>query len=244
MRWQPTAPGARHGHQRPASSAAQGPKAKPDARRQAELAAERQRQQEAAAAAQRQAQRQAERQAELEAELEAARQKKALEERIAAAEAQRRTEEERGRMASATPLNADGRAAFVRAVQQALKQGGCYDGSANGRSNETTQDALDAFSRAANRGRGKAKPARIELAKATASDFEVWLRDAGEVKGAVCTPTPILPKPRVAKPLRERDEPAQSRRAERRIAEPRQREPSSSETKFCWGPRNELSVCR
>src|SRR5262249_9109967 len=116
-----------------------------------------------------------------------------------AAGAARQKEEERARAASAT-LNAEDRAAFVRQVQQVLRQGGCYDGASNGRSNEPTQDALDEFvARAAKKGKGK--PVRIELAKATAGDFEVWLRDAGQVKGEVCTPAPP-PKPKVAKPQR------------------------------------------
>ena len=224
MRWQPAAPGAMHVN-RPAASAAP--------RQQADLDADRRRQDEAAAAARRHA--------ELEAELEAERQRIAEEERVIGAEAARRKEEERARVASAT-LNADDRAAFVRQVQQVLKQGGCWDGATNGRSNPPTQDALDEFAAKAAK-KGKGRPARIELAKATASDFEAWLRDAGQIKGEVCTPAPP-PTPKVAKPARERPEPVERRRAERAVAEPREREPASSGTKFCWGPRNELSVCR
>jgi serine/threonine protein kinase len=238
IRWQPTAPGATRVSSPPANVAA---------RQQADLEAERHRRDEAAAATRRQAEldaeqrRQDEAAAERQAAIEAERQRIAEEERVAAAEAARQIEEERARAASAT-LNAEDRAAFVRQVQQVLRQGGCYDGASNGRSNEPTQDALDDFvARAAKKGKGK--PARIELAKATAGDFEVWLRDAGQVKGEVCTPAPP-PKPKVAKPQRERAEPVERRRAERPAAEPREREPSSSGTKFCWGPRNELSVCR
>ena len=132
----------------------------------------------------------------------------------------------------------------MRQVQQVLKQGGCYDGAMNGRAADTTQDALDEFVTKAAK-KGKVKPARIELAKATAGDFEAWLRDAGQVKGDVCTPAPP-PKPRVARPAREREEPLHRRRAERPVAEPREREPSSSGPKLCWGPRNEYSAaaCR
>ncbi|MBO0740476.1 MAG: serine/threonine protein kinase [Hyphomicrobiaceae bacterium] len=258
MRWQPTTPGATSVNTADLSHAAR-QQAELDAerrqqdaaaaatKRQAELEEDRRRQDEAAAAAQRQAELEAERrredEAQRQAELEAERQRKADEERVAAAEAARQQEEERARVASAT-LNAQERATFVRQVQQLLKQGGCYDGAMNGRAADTTQDALDEFvAKAANK--GKAKPARIELAKATAGDFEAWLRDASQVKGEVCTPA-APPKPKVVRPTREREEPAQRRRVDRPVAEPREREPSSSGTKLCWGPRNEYSAaaCR
>jgi hypothetical protein len=215
------------------------------ARGQAELEAERRRQDEASAAANRQAELEAERRRQEEAaaqrrsELEAERQREAEEERVAAVEAQRQRDEERARVASAT-LNADARATFVRRVQQLLKQGGCYDGAMNGR-NETTQGALDEFVAMAAR-KGKVKPARIELARATAGDFEAWLREAGEVKGEVCTPSPP-PRPKVARPAREREEPQQRRRVEHSLSPPREREPPSSGTKLCWGYRNELAPC-
>jgi serine/threonine protein kinase len=265
MRWQPTAPSATNVN-RPGVSVTARQQADLDAerrrqdeaaavaKRQAEIDAERRRQDAAAAAAQRQAELEAERrrqdeaaaqrQAELEAELEAERQRKAEEERVAAAEAARQKEEERARVASAT-LNAEERATFVRQVQHLLKQAGCYDGGMNGRAAETMQDALDEFVAKAAK-KGKVKPARIELAKATAGDFEAWLRDAGQVRGEVCTPAPTV-KPKVSRPAREREEPVQRRRAERPVAEPRrEREPSSSGPKLCWGPRNEYSAaaCR
>jgi serine/threonine protein kinase len=260
MRWQPTAPGASSVTPPDLSRAARQQadldaerrrqeEAEAVAKRQAELEAERRRQDEAAAAAERQAELDAERRrqdeaaAQRQAELEAERQRKAEEERVAAAEAARQKEEERARLASAT-LNAEERATFVRQVQQLLKQGGCYDGAMNGRAADPTQDALDEFvSKAAKK--GKVKPARIELAKATAVDFEAWLRDAGQVKGEVCVPAPPA-KPKVARPTREREEPVHRRRAERPAAEPREREPSSSGAKLCWGPRNEFSAaaCR
>jgi serine/threonine protein kinase len=260
MRWQPTAPGATNVN-RPGLSVTARQQADLEAerrrqdeaavaKRQAEIDAERRRQDEAAAAARRQAELEAERRrqdeaaAQRQAELEAERQRKAEEERVAAAEAARQKEEERARVASAT-LNAEERATFVRQVQHLLKQGGCYDGAMNGRAAETTQDALDEFVAKAPK-KGKVKPARIELAKATAGDFEAWLRDAGQVKGEVCTPAPTA-KPKVSRPAREREEPVQRRRAERPVAEPRrEREPSSSGPKLCWGPRNEYSAaaCR
>ncbi|HEY7084341.1 MAG TPA: serine/threonine-protein kinase [Hyphomicrobiaceae bacterium] len=260
MRWQPAAPGGLSVNPVDLSRAARQQadldaerrrqdEAEAVAKRQAEIEAERRRQDEAAAAAQRQADLDAERRrqdeaaAQRQAELEAEQQRKADEERVAAAEAARQKEDERARLASAT-LNAEERAGFVRQVQQLLKQGGCYDGAMNGRVADPTQDALDEFvSKAAKR--GQVKPARLELAKATAGDFETWLRDAGQVKGEVCVPAPP-PKPKVARPTREREEPVHRRRAERPAAEPREREPSSSGPKLCWGPRNEYSAaaCR
>jgi hypothetical protein len=111
----------------------------------------------------------------------------------------------------------------------------------NGRSDADTQEALDDF--LANAGRkGRAKPARIELAKATTGDFETWLRDAGGVADNICVQKAKPPKPEVAtKPARQqqRVEP-QRRRAERPAAEPRE---PAREKKFCWGPRNELNPC-
>ena len=261
MRWQPTPPGGLRANPVDLSRAARQQadldaerrrqdEAEAVAKRQAEIAAERRRQDEAAAAAQRQAELDAERRrqdeaaAQRQAELEAEQQRKADEERVAAAEAARQKEEERVRLASAT-LNAEERAGFVRQVQHLLKQGGCYDGAMNGRVADPTQDALDEFVSKAAR-TGKVKPARIELAKATAGDFEAWLRDAGQVKGEVCAPPPPPPKPKVARPTREREEPVHRRRAERPDAEPREREPASSGAKLCWGPRNEYSAaaCR
>jgi hypothetical protein len=204
--------------------------------RQAEIDAERQRK-EAAEAADISRRR---------AELEAEQRCRDEMERVAAAEAARRNAEneearrkaeERARVASAT-LNAEQRATFVRQVQQVLKQGRCYDGAVNGRSNEDTQGALDNF--VANAGKkGKPKPARIELAKATAADFETWLGDANQVKGGICTPVPQPPKMKIAKPTRERAEP-ERRKAERPAAQPRE---PAAEKKFCWGPRNELKQC-
>ena len=265
MRWQPTAPGVnRPSVTAPRQADRDAERGRQDeaaalAKRQAEIDAERRRQDEAAAqrraeleaerhrqdeAAQRQAELEAERRRQDEAaQLEAERQRKAEEERVAAAAAARQKEEERTRVASAA-LDAEERATFVRQVQQQLKKGGCYDGAMNGRAAEPTQDALDEFvAKAAKKGR--VKPARIELAKATAGDFEAWLRDAGQVKGEICAPAPTV-KPKVTRAAREREEPAQRRRSERPVAEPREREPSSSGSKLCWGSRNEYSAaaCR
>ena len=62
------------------------------------------------------------------------------------------------------------------------------------------------------------KPVRIELAKATASDFDSWLKEADDIKGGLCTPPPER-KPVQAK--------TQHREAPRRQAsEPRRSAPS------------------
>ena len=219
LRWQPTDPVAANAEVRRQASATEGRlQASADTvRRQADIEAERVRQDEAAAAARRQAELDAERQrteaaeaSRRQAELEAEQRRKEETERVAAADAARRDAEaeearrkaeENARVASAT-LNTEQRVVFVRQVQQVLKQGRCYDGAMNGHSNESTQDALDNF--VANAGRkGKPKPARIELAKATAGDFETWLREAGAVTGNICAQKPKPPKQEVAKPARQ-----------------------------------------
>ena len=104
----------------------------------------------------------------------------------AAAEAARRKAEkeaEERRVASLT-LGADERAALVKRVQELLKARRCYDGSITG-SGADTQAGLDRFVETVHK-KGTERPVRIELAKATASDFDTWLREAGDVKGDVC----------------------------------------------------------
>ena len=108
----------------------------------------------------------------------------------------------------------------MRQVQQVLKQGRCYDGAMNGRSSSDTQEALDDFVVAAGK-KGKAKAARIELAKATAGDFEAWLRDARAAAGEVCCPTACAAEAEGGKAGAPAEEP-QRRRAERPAAEPRE----------------------
>ena len=265
MRWQPPGQGGSQARQLAAEAEARRQAALEAVRHQADLDAQRRRQAEAAAAAGRQAELDAQRRRQEEtaeaerrqAELDAEQRRRAEAERVAAAEAARRSAEEeearrqaeeKARTASAV-LSAEGRTSFMRQVQQVLKEGRCYEGAVNGRNPNDTQEALDTF--VANAGKnGGASPGRIELAKATASDFETWLRDAGTVKGDVCAPTPAPTKPKVARPTRDRDEEPDRRRAERRAPAPeareyrRSREPEERETKFCWGPRNELNVCR
>ena len=256
MRWQPGAAGVTNveAKRQAAEAEAQRQAAADTARRQANVDAERRLQDEAAAAAAAAAQRLADLDADRrrqeaadasqrQADIEAAQRRRDEIERVEAArlradeEDAKRKADERVRFAAAT-LNADERVTFVRRVQQVLKQSRCYEGAVNGRSDDT-QDALDQFAAKADQ-KGATPPARIELAKATAGDFEAWLRDAGAVTGDVCVPKPKPPKPVIAKPTREREEP-QRRRAERRAAEPR--EPAPAEKKFCWGIRNELKEC-
>ena len=91
-------------------------------------------------------------------------------------------------------LSGEERATFVRRVQEVLQKKSCYQGAINGRPDDA-QKGLDRFADGADR-KGKPKPARIELAKATVSDFESWLRNADDIRGEVCvTPKPPSPPP-------------------------------------------------
>ena len=130
------------------------------------------------------------------AELDAEHRRREEAERIADAEAEtarranaeaeeRRKEHERARIADAV-LGTDERATFVKRVQMVLKQGRCYAGAVSGRSIDA-QEGIDRFVAAAAQ-KGNANIARLELAKATAADFDAWLREASEIKGQVCTP--------------------------------------------------------
>jgi len=262
MRWQPAQPGAAT-ESRVKGAAVDVDAAADAAQRQADLDAARRRQEEAAAAAasQRQAQLDAERRqkevaeaAQRQADLEAEARRTADAERVAAEDAARRkaAEEDEKRKAAepvrtaSLVLSADDRAGFVKRVQTVLKVGRCYDGAINGRSGET-QDELDQFVASAHK-QGKAKPARIELAKATAGDFEAWLRDADDVKGVTCPKPPkqeaSKPRQEAARPRRERDEEAPRARAQRAEPREREREPASSSPKLCWGYRSELKPCQ
>jgi len=270
MRWQPARPGVSDTEsKRLAAEAEARRKAEAEvAQRQAALDADRRRQEDeaAAAAARRQAELDAERRgkeaaeaAQRQADLDAERQR-AEAERVASAEAERRkadedaarkAEEERLKVASAV-LSADERSGFVRRVQTVLKQSRCYDGAINGRSGET-QDDVDRFVASAGK-KGMAKPGHIELAKATAGDFEAWLRDADEVKGPLCTPAPApkAVKHEVEKPKAKREadrsrryqeeQPRARVERERPRAEPR--ESSGGGQKLCWGYKNEIAPCQ
>jgi multidrug efflux pump subunit AcrA (membrane-fusion protein) len=237
--------------------------------RQAELDAARRRQDEAvaAAAASRQAeldlerrQKEAAEAAQRQADFEAEERRKAEAERVAAEDAARRKAEEdekrqaeeRVRTASAV-LSAEERSTFVRRVQLVLKDSKCYDGGINGSSGET-QDDLNRFVASAHK-KGRPKPARIELAKATASDFEAWLRDADDNKGVVCSaPTPpkaqeaAKPKPHKQQEAARPRSPRQREREEapHQRAERPEREPSSGSgggLKLCSVGARQMAVC-
>jgi hypothetical protein len=125
------------------------------------------------------------------------------ERRTAALEETRRTEEKRKedeRLRLAALPDDNSRAEFVRKVQLMLKRSRCYDGAVTGRSNDA-QDGLNKFVDTAHK-RGKPKPTRIELAKATVGDFETWLKEADAVKDGLCIPVakPVEKPAPVAKP--------------------------------------------
>jgi membrane protein involved in colicin uptake len=202
-------------------------------RRQAEAnrlaqsaAAQRKAEEEAAARAQSEAQRKSLAEAKHEAEArlaeeraqaeairvaEAARQR-AEADRIAAEDAARQRPEAQ-RVVAAT-LSAEDRAGFVRRVQEVLKASHCSDGAINGSSSDA-QKGVDRFVETA-RKHGEDKPAEIELAKATASDFDTWLHDANNVKANLC----FIPQPKperkvvVTKSSDTSQRPDRSRRAE------------------------------
>jgi serine/threonine protein kinase len=132
------------------------------------------------------------------------------------AEAQKSKTEAPQRVAS-TVLNAEERATFVKRIQEVLKQSKCYEGAING-SSDDAQRSLDRYIKSAQL-QGKRRPARIELAKASAGDFDSWLKEADDIKGGLCSP-PHEKRPTASKP-QHREVP---RRAQ--AAEPRAR-PSS-----------------
>jgi Protein kinase domain len=169
-----------------------------EARRKAEAAAEAKRKEQAEAEEKR-------RLAALEdgrrKEQAAAEEKLREERRIAALEETRRAEERRKedeRLRLATLPDDEARADFVRKVQTVLKRSRCWDGDVSGRSDDA-QDGLDKLVDTAKK-QGKAKPTRIELAKATVGDFETWLKDADTLKGGLCAPAPKPVEKPVAKP--------------------------------------------
>ena len=146
------------------------------------------------------------------------------------AEAENARQEERIRLA-AIPDDAK-RIEFIRSVQLVLKRNGCYSGDLNGRSDET-QVGLARFVENASK-RGKTKPQRMELAKATVGDFEAWLKDANTFNGGLCAP-PAASKPqavpRPAKPeppARQYAQPRQLPKAPVRQYQPRQSSPRPS----------------
>jgi membrane protein involved in colicin uptake len=116
--------------------------------------------------------------------------------RVAGLEEARHREDEARRAAEAaieakrlaTIPDGDMLTAFVRRIQQTLKQSRCYDGALTGRSDDT-QEPLNKFVANAKR-RGGSNLQQIELAKASVGDFESWLKDADAIKGALCVPPP------------------------------------------------------
>src|SRR5262249_152754 len=117
--------------------------------------------------------------------------KRAEEARIAAAETARReadTSKSETAQQIAAVLKAEERATFVTKMQEGVKERKCYEGAING-SSDDAQKSLDRYIKSA-RLRGKEKPARIELAKATAGDFDSWLKEADDIKGGLCVPPP------------------------------------------------------
>jgi hypothetical protein len=286
MRWQPSGPGATDAEIRRVADAEARRKAVAEAaQRQAEVDALRQRQddaqrlasleaerqsREAAEAAQRQANLDAERRsreasaaAQRQADADAEQLRKEETDRIAAEENARReaaAEEERLRTderlrVAAVTLSADERTAFVKRVQTVLRLSRCYDGAINGRIGDAQEEANLYVATTSKKGRSR--PFKIDLAKATASDFEAWLRDADEIPGDVCTPAPKVkapaPKPEVAKPARQEParqarqqrEEAPRARPERRAAEPRESSSGGGGGKVCFGGgRNEITTCR
>jgi len=121
----------------------------------------------------------------------------------AAADAKEPRRGEENARAAALTLSDEERTSFVKRVQDVLKASQCYDGPINGRAADG-QDALDHFVHAAQQ-KSKEKPVHIELAEATASDFDAWLRDADQVAKNLCSkPKPEKPAAHVKPQARER----------------------------------------
>ena len=109
-------------------------------------------------------------------------------------------------------LNAEERATFVKRIQEVLKQSRCYEGAING-SSDDAQKSLDRYIKSV-RLQGKDRPESIELAKASASDFDSWLKEADDIKGGLCSP-PREKRPTASKP-QHREEPRRAHAAEPR----------------------------
>ena len=109
-------------------------------------------------------------------------------------------------------LDAEERATFVKRIQKVLKQSRCYEGAING-SSDDAQKSLDRYIKSV-RLQGKDRPESIELAKASASDFDSWLKEADDIKGGLCSP-PREKRPTASKP-QHREEPRRAHAAEPR----------------------------
>jgi hypothetical protein len=80
------------------------------------------------------------------------------------------------------------RTALIQRVQQVLKRNLCYDGPDNGKAGEVQEDVARFIRRVRESAKGKLQD--IDLAKATDSEFDAWLRDAEAIQGPVsCQPT-------------------------------------------------------
>ena len=99
-----------------------------------------------------------------------------------------------------------------------LKQSRCYDGAINGRGSDA-QDGADRFAAGAAQ-KGRSKPVRIDLAKASTRDFEPGCNDADDVKGDLCTP-------KIAKPPRRSSVRKESVKTARRADDDEQPSPQS-----------------
>src|SRR5207237_5001979 len=139
----------------------------------------------------------------------------ALEEARRKAEAnseEKRKEDERLRLA-AIPSDEE-RIAFVKRIQEVLKNNQCYSGSITGRPDDA-QQGVDRFVENAGK-KGNTKPPGIKLAKASVGDFESWLRDVDAARWDQCVPqTQIAPKPKAKPHVSERVARARPPRDER-----------------------------
>ena len=111
-------------------------------------------------------------------------------------------------------LNAQERATFVKKIQEVLKRSKCYEGDVD-RQQRRCPEGVNRCLKAV-RQKGKDKPQRIELAKATASDFNSWLHSRRQHRGRICMPD-AGPKTNTSAPPRMAKQPpvSRERRAER-----------------------------
>ena len=156
--------------------------------------------------------------ARLEAEAKRAEQARIDAAKVAAEEVARREADadksklEAPQRVASSVLDAEERAIFVKRIQKVLKQSRCYEGAING-SSDDAQKSLDRYIKSV-RLQGKDRPESIELAKASASDFDSWLKEADDIKGGLCSP-PREKRPTASKP-QHREEPRRAHAAEPR----------------------------
>ena len=103
-----------------------------------------------------------------------------------------------------TDLNAEQRASYVKRIQTILKHKRCYDGPING-SSEEAQKGLDRYLNKVGP-KTKAPPFRMQVANATAGDFDSWLLAVEAIKGAGCAPA-AKPKAKASAQSERDDEP-------------------------------------